>query len=496
MSTPTAQILYDGKRLIPAPQVSFNRNYRRKDSQQIVGSDLTCTLNGSLVACRGWDFTSGVDFHTGSGDYPSNDSDCCKFDNLLNMQEKLREHFAVDRDYKDFVVQQIGYAPKSWKARVSSLDFGEGRWIDYVPYSITLSLQEEYTSIVGGVSGTYDDNIVNFDESWGIEFKEDQGEVYSLTHSLTCQAKDYHSATGLIEGWKKAKEWVDGRVALSDYTGAAPVEIKNDLIFASDGFDLNTYSAYNYEKDQAIDELNGGFTINERWELAEDPVFREVSINVNRTDFDEDTVTIEGYYIGMLDTSGSNPNAARTAFDSWISSTGHYTIANEYYGYAGGAGTLNSSPISSSIRYIDQIRGTGDIVSKATRKVGFSYEFSCTDFCNSDVFKEDIVITHQNSADVFAVVPILGRAAGPIIQDKGTVTPKRTTINIEWQYPKSTGDCYLVQPTGAETAVQSVVSAANVCSDSTGNYLESDTESWNPRKGRYSRSLTYICEEC
>ena len=497
MSEPTTYVQYNGKRLIPAPFLSFTETHRMKDSREIVGSDLTVQLSGNILACRGFDFTSGSpELYSGSS-YPSSDSDCCKFDNLLNAKEAFEEHFAVDQNYKDFSVQEVGKTAKTWKGRIVSLTFSEGKWLDYLPYSILIELQASTTSTIGSVASWPDDNLLNIDENWSIEFREDQVNVYALTHSLTCQAKDYYSGS-LTEGWKKAKEWMTSRLAGSDYTGSSPTQIKNNLIFNSTGFNLTTYTAYNYEKDQIIDELNGTFTINERWELAEDPVLRELNVSVAPNLFDEDVVTVEGTYRSLLETDESNPDAARTAFDSWIASTGHYTVANEFYGYAGGTGTLNTTPHSSSIRYFRDTRGTGNVSTRRTRQVGFSYNFETSQNCNASVFRENITVTKTKPSDTIAIIGVLGRGSyGPVIQNKNMKTPERIQINIEWQYTKQTGTgCPLALPSGVETAVQSVVTSVAPCVGSSGSYLESDTETWVPKRGSYTRSLGYICEEC
>ena len=495
MADPTTTVTYNSKRLIPAPFLSFNTTHRKKDSKEVIGSDLTVTLIGQIVACRGFDFTGPQpELYSSATGYPACDTSCNKFDNLLNMKEAFEEHFAIDQDYKDFSVTEIGQSAKTWKARVVSLSFAEGKWVDTIPYTLTLELQANTTSTIGSVASWPDDNLLNIDENWSIEFREDQANVYALTHSLTCQAKDYYSGS-LTEGWKKAKEWMTSRLAGSDYTGSSPTQIKNNLIFNSTGFNLTTYTAYNYEKDQIIDELNGTFTINERWELAEDPVLRELNVSVTPNLFDEDIVTVEGTYRSLLETDESNPDAARTAFDSWIASTGHYTVANEFYGYAGGTGTLNTTPHSSSIRYFRDTRGTGNVSTRRTRQVGFNYEFSSKNFCNTDAYRENITITEQLPADVFATVPILGRANGPLLQSKSSQTLHRATFNVEWQFPKNS-NCNLAEPTGLDAQISSIVTTANIAPTASSSYLEADNKTWNPRKGTYVRNLTYAYEFC
>jgi hypothetical protein len=124
----------------------------------------------------------------------------------------------------------------------------------------------------------------------------------------------------------------------------------------------------------------------------------------------------------------------------------------------------------------------------------YNYEYYCGPHCVTGTLTggESIGISHNKQADVVAVIPILGRLAGPIIQDKGTKTAEEYTISIDLRFPPNTG-CSLAYPTGIETEIQSIITSMSLPAD---KYMRSDVENWNPLTGQYSRNLTYIIENC
>ncbi len=64
--------------------------------------------------------------------------------------------------------------------------------------------------------------------------------------------------------------------------------------------------------------------------------------------------------------------------------------------------------------------------------VSYSYEYDDRPSnCISGALFENISVVDNNPTDVFASLTVLGRAAGPILQDIGTVTSATRAVNIE-----------------------------------------------------------------
>lgn len=449
MAAETA-ILYNEKRIIPAPQLSFSRNHRRSGDQSVIGTEHTVTLTGTLVGCKGWE-TYGKEptFYTGS-DYPSDatGATCSKFTNLVGMQEAMRKLFDFEEtadggDYNWFEVVGCDGLIRKWRARTLSVDFSQGQWTDVCEYTITLGLQTDDI-------GDYNLNIDNT-ENWSVQFDEENGGIYTLTHTLSCQSEEFANAENDIsEGWRQAKAWIDERTIgnptdppsphkpSSEYTGSAPSTIKNELIFQATGMNLTTaYNAYDYTIQKTIDEYAGTYSISETWVLSKDPVFRQWVIEMNEPRDTYASVSVRGEFRSFLDRTTTtevdptNGDAALTAFQTWSAvdddgnSTPH-TLAQTFYtanGRYGGDGgkTLGNTPTNKTVSTGYESRGDGsDAFGKQTRVVQFAYEFS-TASAGAEVAYSNTMTTSY-APQCMSTVTIQGSITGhpPTVNDTET----------------------------------------------------------------------------
>ena len=53
-------VMYNGKRLIPAPLVSINKEYQRSPDNTKIGTNFNLTVNGTLLAYKGSPDSSGT----------------------------------------------------------------------------------------------------------------------------------------------------------------------------------------------------------------------------------------------------------------------------------------------------------------------------------------------------------------------------------------------------------------------------------------------------
>jgi maltose-binding protein MalE len=94
----------------------------------------------------------------------------------------------------------------------------------------------------------------------------------------------------------------------------------------------------------------------------------------------------------------------------------------------------------------------------------------------------------DNQSDIFAKVPVLGRALGPVLQSIGTVTEKRQTLIIEAVMPASNGSGYALPPnTNALVLYYAPAFLSKL-------FKSKDTENWNDVTGRYSRQVEWTYE--
>ncbi len=175
---------------------------------------------------------------------------------------------------------------------------------------------------------------------------------------------------------------------------------------------------------------------------------------------------------------------------------------------------LNIIPISSSESH-DSLKGA----------IGYTYEYNNATKIFSGVIAESVSIDSTGPTNVMAELFVLGRPLGPVIQDLGTQTACTKSVNIELIIPPPTtaaafnmknNTCpvwtggYIFQTceaiiegqkpfgkryTEGETLPDSPTKG--VYDSSAGAYngdvfVRSDTYSWSPSEGRYTRNIEWV----
>lgn len=396
--TQVSSVVYNGKKLIPAPFLGFNKTYRNTADGTQIGTDLTVTLTGKMVACKGWDFTSGTPELYSGGGYPADSSNCCKFQNLLDMQEKLREHFKVGQDYHWFEVAYPSRAPKKWRARVKDVNIKEGNWVEYFEYTITLDLQSEVDA----------DNYLQFNENWDVKFSEENGNVYDLTHTISCQSKEFATEGSITDGWQKAREWLStklaGNVGADIIDDAASID--EDIVFNNTGLNISDdYDSYNYNRQEVVNIYDGTLSITESWVLSKNPIIKKFVIQVEETKGNDIVIKLSGEFRGLINTDRNNNDAVKTEFDTFAP----YDLVNTYYH---GSKTLGQCPSVKSITYNKASSGDDNISTETTRTISFSYEFS--DGIASGGYETELTISEkiQLTGECARVVSVEGNIQG------------------------------------------------------------------------------------
>ena len=151
--------------------------------------------------------------------------------------------------------------------------------------------------------------------------------------------------------------------------------------------------------------------------------------------------------------------------------------------------------------------------------ISYSYEFNNKLVLITGVISENISMTETGPTDVFSEAFVIGRQLGPIIQSLGTKTSTRKDLTIEVVVvpPSSIGgiimtnsECPLWTGGSVYTRIQGIVNGlkpfgarANAYFGNLGRgelpgqvYLSQDNHSWNPTEGRYSRSVSWVYQQC
>jgi hypothetical protein len=485
-----SRVIYDEKRLIPAPLVSITKSYQKSGNGEIVGKIFNLTITGTIVAWMGSPMSDGS-FWESSG-YPPDEDIAAenRLGAIQRKQEAIRHLFSVEG--KSFEIQSsISDTPVRCNPRIVSIDFAQGIWYDRCDYTITLECDELYGDVLSD-EDLFLQYISDAQEQWTIDTNEDNAEsfniprTYSLSHTVSAQGKRFYNELGelLQEPWEYAKNFVLSKIGL------------NSNIISSSGINNlpSYYKGLNHVRNENIDKQGGNYSVTENWVLASGYATETFSVNIsNELESQYKTVSIEGSVNGYEERDG-NLNILSSkwenAYNKYASISGVMFIrAQQFSGMS-----LNIVPLSETVGH-NPIQGTID----------YSFEYNGRPMNIIDGAKsESIVINDNIGGQLFASVFVLGRLRGPVLQDLNTKPANTRSLSIEIVVPApyytdnsiSTVKGLINSKKPSSDALYSasitnVINAANPLNNGFTTVFQSQPqESWDFKEGRYS----YQCE--
>lgn len=158
--------------------------------------------------------------------------------------------------------------------------------------------------------------------------------------------------------------------------------------------------------------------------------------------------------------------------------------------------------------------------------ISYSYEYNNRLNVISGVISENITINNDAPSDIVAETNVIGRARGPILQKTGTTSTRKTvSIEVVVVPPTTIQSCFIndsgcplftggfvyqtinrlvegIKPfgieIGAEGAYSDLFGADFIARKNRQGivFKQSDSDSWNPTGGRYSRNVSWIYQQC
>lgn len=464
-------VKYNSKYLIPAPLVNISQQYY-KNGDVIIGNTYSLTLTGKFVADMGSPTSSGT-WHTGVG-YPIDEviGHDGKLASIIGKQQAVRELFS--QQGKLLSIEPLdGSTPMTCNPRVISVEIPEGQWFNTADYTINLEADKISCAVTPTGEAIFDYYLNDAKEDWAVEMAEPQNEfvaaTYRVTHNVSAVGRLRFASDGSIlnHGWQEASGWVISRLGI-DWNIVSGVNLLT-----------GNFLTFDHVRSKNIDELGGSFSVSESWILATSGATEDFSVETKvGTDDGITRVSINGSIQG-LDTRDNAFGLTQTKWQSasgaWNSIQGQLLTRAQNYSNT----SLNIVP---SIRTVTRNPIVGTI--------NYNYEYDTRpSTCIANALSEVITISEQYAKDVIAIMPVLGRTAGPVLQSIGTVSETTRSLSIE-AIMTPTGGCtyanYLV-PKPSIVGITGVVrpSATQV-------YLTEYNDSWSPSNGRFSANLTWV----
>lgn len=530
----TITMHYGDYEFSPVPIVSINRNSTQvKNRENPIAYTFSMSISGTLIA-----------------------QDPSGLTQTEPLMDELRSAF--NRDGKRLLIACNGLPVMIIYPRISTISFAESNnnWVETIPYTIELEYDHDY-GLNEHPANEIPPYIESYSEEWQCEFSQENRYFNWDLSSITDQRAGWDYSSGdqshlwearvthtinIVgkQSWAPTGSGGGTGTGIGSYLGDRIDAVDNAMAFLTDilkpddpnslySYDGNfghgltgwtnlipaqideLYDQLDHFRSHSINETDGSVGLTENWIILGDNSGIALPANKRsvedftveiRTGIDNPTTSvsvqgsIQGYEYRRYEGSGERgTNVEATAYDSASNTWGilqDRIFPRAQYIFEGdsGFGRLNPEPMTKSV---------GHNPGKGT--INYSYDFNnrpCAFVTGA--LSENFTIVDNNPSDVFAKLSVLGRAAGPVLQEISTVTEAVREVTIEAVMPTPTGcdsitDLDLFKPD---------VNVGNLLCEFeqqlTGTYLQvfknSDSENWNPLSGRYNRTVSWTYQSC
>jgi len=546
----------------PTPLVSVSTNILKDGAGEAFGVNYSITLTGTLIADQGTPYA--ID-HVGvserypiyGGTTPTETGPYGAFDNnishtdlnrppkqqidvdeaataIMSKQKALRALFAQDGQRMEITDFNYDTPEIICYPRLTDIQFQDGIWVDTCNFTITLEadtllygqgdddsliVDQEGTLITGSIQiGKTEADLINslngsfintYDETWAIEIDESRGEgstipySYRISHNLSATGKTHYTPEGdKLIAWEQARTFVQGRLAdsVTDYPNIMG-KIGSGTVNLVDSF-----GGFNHVRTEQVGESNGTYSVTETWLIASGSSYENFSTSTTTSTSDAFVgVSIEGTVKGLSQITPSGFGSSVTsAYDNAlskyhaISNTGQFGLTSDLYARANNqvAVQLNSQPLSATV-------GSNEF----NGEISYNLQFNNrpTNII-SGTLAESITINDTYPGDVFAVIPVLGRNAGPVLQYIGGRTEYKRDLSINLlvdytriPYGATRNPLILKKPSVIEpmaTEIANLISELSPAGEPNivKYFISPPQETWDPKLGSYSFNLSWTYE--
>lgn len=513
--------------LRPTPLISIsNSPIRNKEGK--FGSTYDITLNGTIIAYEGSPYSGGNWATSSARPDGQSVSDTGRLSSILEKQRAIRQLFA--RDGLALEVMDVGANEPHiiMYPILQSVSFQEGPYYDTCNYTVNLKADAlynkdnkfEYGSHIveapsgGKVSGIddYSHLIEDYTDSWSLEVDDSISpnpnilRSYRVTRNISATGKSHYTPSGKRAGWEEAKRFIKNVIPFS---GA----FKDLCPFSTSGL-LNLpdiYDGYNHSRTESVDKTAGTYSVTDSWLVTSGTAFETYTLSLSSSISEPFVkVGIDGRIKGLVSTPASGAIYTSGATSGYpienarllynlISNSGNFGSGCIIFQRAANAckKQLNVQPLSISL-------GVNDLAGEIT----YNLEFNNRPVnVISGVLYENISINDTYPGDVYAVIPVIGRPTGPVLQYIGGRTEYRREASIEIgldytdiNYGGFNRAAILLSKPSLNDPVRSYINQLIQIISPTNEpsvrkcYLEPPRETWNPKEGKYSISLSWVYE--
>lgn len=335
-----------------------------------------------------------------------------------------------------------------------------------------------------------DYNLAAAEESWDIAPAEDRYsydgnaaatryKAYTLTHTVSATGLKKFNGT-VTDAWKEASTFVLERATANVTTLTTNVlGLDGDSFnpFADLGIEITGATAYDYVRTVSNDMTAGTYSVTDTWVISESPQKATIDMEVSYEQSNIEsinTVTVSGTVTGLeTDTSASGTSSTKYA----NALEAYNTIKGSFYTAANAVYTDNSGP--NALKSDEYSKNVGD--NKTTGTITFSVSFNDVVPLNDGAIEDGVQVDDNGGTDVVAIIGVLLKPDGPVMQDMGTVTEKRKSVTYTAKMKIiNRGD----RPDHGIAIVDSY--------QPSNSYTSASSQSWNAGTGDYTVTKEFV----
>jgi hypothetical protein len=340
------------------------------------------------------------------------------------------------------------------------------------------SIEESWSINLGQGVTTNPDNVS------GTEFNK----TYSITHTISATGRRRLDNSGNFDksSWYEAKKWVTSRLVDSpassiiedffggdEFTTFLPTSFSD--ISETTLINLNEYQFYNHLRIPQTGLTNGTYSVTETWDASPYPAVLTMEVGMEEDSNGIVTVnvngSIDGYNVnGPQDRTIDKYDSAREYFAAIEPNI--YNIANHYF----------SQDYQTPLRQYPKTKTIGRNVTSGI--ITFNYSFDDTAELIQHTISASVNISDDNelkNTQVVAIIPVIARRLGPIIQNMATTKESRRSVNFSCVMQRGFRD---QKPEEARGFV------LNFAPDN--SFLEEFNDEFDPISGAYQLTASWV----
>ena len=534
-------VIVNNKRILPAPIISFSKNPILSDDGVSIGADYTLSLNGKILQNKGNPISStGLSFSSSMStdewtatQSPDDDplhgiGDSDLLISTITKIEQLRSLVSPPTGIK---IEIVGFAHDQGLKLYGDLKSfnvdSEGNWAKPANYTMEFGFSNFIGSANFGLfpTGSSEDSfsyyVASVKENWSIQEADqvvvntgnwsDIKKTYNITHSVDAKGKRVYNSSGvtILQPWQQASGYVQSVI------GIGISNLPDSLLGVTSG-----YYATNHKINETIDRTGGTYAVEETFSYVPSGTmpsgqlaFEECSINIDKSEGALTSVTIQGTINGIETNSPTGVQA--TGVSRYSNATAYYNVIE--------SGIYNRVKQNSGLPWVHPMPKTtavGRLPNAGQITYSYNYDNRPPNVISGSI-SEEISVSDTYPGQIYSATPVIGRNQ-PVLQYLGSRTEykRNLSINVQmdtivsnWDYsnvnasgkmniPTATGirNWFIAQKPSISRSgeFQIIYDAINPANEvgviETKVFYDAPQESWNPKTGNFSYSVSWTYE--